>query len=164
MRPRVLPSLLIALLPGVVLGQLPLSPTWVHTWPFGSDTVPYHIYTQSSGDNHLAVDPITGHVYVTIDDQQQLASPRFNFLFSFDPGHLALIAIIIVCQGAAEIAVARNYGVALLFFSPLAIGMSNLSRGAPWQPLLVDRLAEAALGTVVAFLAIVVGRRIHKIA
>jgi Fusaric acid resistance protein-like len=29
-------------------------------------------------------------------------------LFSFDPGHLALIAIIIVCQGAAEIASARS--------------------------------------------------------
>lgn len=86
-----------------------------------------------------------------------------TFLFSFDPGHLALIAIIIVCQGAAEIAVSRNYGVALLFFSPLAIGMSNLSRGAPWQPLLVDRLTEAALGTAVAFLTIVVGRRILKI-
>jgi uncharacterized membrane protein YccC len=85
-------------------------------------------------------------------------------LFSFEPGQLALIVIIIVCQGAAEIAVSRNYGVALLFFSPLAIGMSNLSRGAPWQPLLVDRLAEAALGTAVAFLAIVAGRRILRIA
>ena len=87
-----------------------------------------------------------------------------TLLFSFDPGHLALIAIIIVCQAAAEIAVARSYGVALLFFSPLAIGMSNLARGAPWQPLLVDRLAEAALGTAVAFITIVVGRRILKIA
>lgn len=86
-----------------------------------------------------------------------------TLLFSFDPDHLALIAIIIVCQAAAEIAVARNYGVALLFFSPLAIGMSNLSRGAPWQPVLIDRLAEAALGTAVALLAIAVGRRILRV-
>ena len=86
-----------------------------------------------------------------------------TFLFSFEPGHLALIAIIIVCQAAAEIAVARNFGVALLFFSPLAIGMSNLSRGAPWPPVLVDRLVEAALGTAVAFLTILVGRRILKV-
>lgn len=86
-----------------------------------------------------------------------------TFLFSFEPGHLALIAIIVVCQAAAEIAVARNYGVALLFFSPLAIGMSNLSRGAPWPPVLLDRLAEAALGTAVAFLTILVGRRILKV-
>jgi uncharacterized membrane protein YccC len=85
------------------------------------------------------------------------------FLFSFDPGHVTLIAIIVVCQAAAEIAVARNYGVALLFFSPLAIGMSNLSRGLPWQPVLIDRLTEAALGVAVAFLTILVGRRILKV-
>jgi uncharacterized membrane protein YccC len=87
-----------------------------------------------------------------------------TLLFSFNPDHLALIAIIIVCQAAAQLVVSRNFGIALLFFSPLAIGMSNLSRGLPWQPLLVDRLAEAALGTAVAFLAILVGRRILKVA
>lgn len=84
-------------------------------------------------------------------------------LFSFDPGHLALIAIIIVCQAVAEIAVSRNYGVALLFFCPLAIGMSNLGRGAPWPPILIDRVAEAALGVAVAFITIFVGRRILKV-
>lgn len=84
-------------------------------------------------------------------------------LFSFDPGHLALIAIIIVCQAVAEIAVSRNYGVALLFFCPLAIGMSNLGRGAPWPPILFDRVAEAALGVAVAFITIFVGRRILKV-
>lgn len=84
-------------------------------------------------------------------------------LFSFDPDHLALIAIIIVCQAVAEIAVSRNYGVALLFFCPLAIGMSNLSRGAPWPPILVDRVTEAALGVAVAFLTIFAGRRILKV-
>jgi uncharacterized membrane protein YccC len=85
------------------------------------------------------------------------------FLFSFEPDHLALIAVIVVCQAAAEIAVARNYGVALLFFSPLAIGMSNLSRGLPWPPVLVDRLTETALGAAVAFLTILVGRRILNV-
>jgi uncharacterized membrane protein YccC len=85
------------------------------------------------------------------------------FLFSFEPGALALIAIIVVCQAVAEIAVSRNYGVALLFFCPLAIGMSNLSRGAPWPPILIDRVAEAALGVAVAFLTIFAGRRILKV-
>lgn len=84
-------------------------------------------------------------------------------LFSFDPGPLALIAIIVVCQAIAEIVVSRNYGVALLFLCPLAIGMSNLSRGAPWPPILVDRVAEAALGVTVAFLTIFAGRRILKV-
>lgn len=84
-------------------------------------------------------------------------------LFAFEPGPLALIAIIVICQAVAEIAVSRNYGVALLFFCPLAIGMSNLSRGAPWPPILVDRVVEAALGVAVAFLTMFVGRRILKV-
>ena len=86
-----------------------------------------------------------------------------GILFSFDPGPLVLIGIIVVCQAVAEIAVSRNYGIALLFFCPLAIGMSNLSRGAPWPPILVDRLAEAALGVAVAFVTIFAGRRILKV-
>lgn len=81
-------------------------------------------------------------------------------LFAGNPGHLALIAIIVLCQMAAELLVARQYGVALVFLSPLAIGMSNLSRGLPWQPLLLDRLAEACLGTAVALVVILPGRRI----
>src|ERR1044072_1558298 len=85
------------------------------------------------------------------------------FLFSFDPRHGALIAIIVVCQAIAEIVVSRNYGLSLLFFSPLAIGMSNLTRGLPWQLVLVDGPIQAALGTAVAFLTIFVGRRILKV-
>ena len=78
---------------------------------------------------------------------------------------LALASLLLfTVPAAAQLVVSRNFGIALLFFSPLAIGMSNLSRGLPWQPLLVDRLAEAALGTAVAFLAILVGRRILKVA
>lgn len=84
-------------------------------------------------------------------------------LFSFQPDRLALILIIMVCQAVAEIVVSRNYGAALLFFSPLAIGMSNLGPGLPWQPLLVDRLTEAALGMAVAFFTILAGRRILKV-
>jgi hypothetical protein len=41
--------------------------------------------------------------------------------------------------------------------------MSNLSVGAPWQPLLIDRVAEAALGTAVALLVILAGRRILRV-
>lgn len=81
-------------------------------------------------------------------------------LFSFEPGHLALIVIVVLCQMAAEVFVGRQYGVALVFFSPLAIGMSNLVLGLPWTPLLVDRIAEAFLGSAVAFLVILAGRRI----
>jgi hypothetical protein len=46
----------------------------------------------------------------------------------------------------------------LVFLSPLAIGMSNLSRDLPWPRLLIDRATEASLGASVAFVVILLGR------
>ncbi|MBA4790720.1 MAG: FUSC family protein [Rhizobiales bacterium] len=79
-------------------------------------------------------------------------------LFATQPGPLALVLLIVVLQGVAELFIARSYGIALLFISPLAIGMSNLGRGLPWPPLVFDRLVEAGIGTAVAVLAILAGR------
>jgi len=81
-------------------------------------------------------------------------------LFSGNPNHFTLIAIIVICQIASELFVTRQYGIALLFLSPLAIGLSNLSRGLPWKPLLIERLIEAGLGVAVALAVILVGRRV----
>ena len=81
-------------------------------------------------------------------------------LFLGEPGPLFLIALIAICQAIAELFVARNYAVALLFLTPLAIGMSNLGRNLPWSPLLIDRAVEAGLGATVALAMIVVGRGI----
>jgi uncharacterized membrane protein YccC len=79
-------------------------------------------------------------------------------LFSWKPNHLALITIIVLAQMATEVFIRRQYGVALVFLSPLAIGMSNLSRDLPWPPLLIDRATEASLGASVAFVVILLGR------
>lgn len=79
-------------------------------------------------------------------------------LFSGDPNHVTLIAIVVICQIASELFVTRQYGIALLFLSPLAIGLSNLSRGLPWKPLLIERLIEAGLGVAVALAVISIGR------
>jgi hypothetical protein len=81
-------------------------------------------------------------------------------LFSAAPGPLALVTMIVVCQAIAEAIVVRSYAIALLFLSPLAIGMSNMGRGLPWAPLLIARMIEAGLGTVVALVAIVIGRAV----
>lgn len=83
-----------------------------------------------------------------------------TLLFSGDPNHVALIAIVVICQIASELFVTRQYGIALLFLSPLAIGLSNLSRGLPWRPLLIERLIEAGLGVAVALTVILIGRRV----
>jgi uncharacterized membrane protein YccC len=79
-------------------------------------------------------------------------------LFSASPDPIMLISIIIACQALAELFVARNYAIALLFFTPLAIGMSNIGRGLPWAPLLIARVVEAGVGAAVALVVIVIGR------
>ncbi|MBR0648779.1 FUSC family protein [Roseomonas terrae] len=81
-------------------------------------------------------------------------------LLAPQPGPLALIIMIAVCQAIAELFIARSYAVAMLFITPLAIGMSNLGRGLPWSPLLIERLMEAALGAAVALVAISIGSRL----
>ena len=78
--------------------------------------------------------------------------------FVGQPGPLALIVLIALCQAVAELFIARSYAIALLFLTPLAIGMSNLGRNLPWPPLLIERLIEAGLGAAVALAAIIVGR------
>jgi uncharacterized membrane protein YccC len=78
-------------------------------------------------------------------------------LFAKEPGPLGLIIIIVLCQAVAELFMARSYGVALLFITPVAIGMSNLGRNLPWSPPLLEHLVEAGLGAVIALAAIMVG-------
>jgi uncharacterized membrane protein YccC len=56
------------------------------------------------------------------------------------------------------VSLASSYAVALFFITPLAIGMSNLGRGLPWTPLIMERMTEAIVGSVVACATIIVGR------
>ena len=69
-------------LPFLVQGQTPLVPSWSHTWPFGQQGPMF--VAPSDADNHVAFDLINDQVYLTIDDQLEQQSPRWDFLFSFD--------------------------------------------------------------------------------
>jgi hypothetical protein len=73
-------------------------------------------------------------------------------LLSAQPSGLAAIALVVALQIAAELFVTRNYGFALLFVTPLALVMIDLAHPTDTAPLIVDRLVETVLGTVVALL------------
>ncbi|WP_445995843.1 FUSC family protein [Okibacterium fritillariae] len=73
-------------------------------------------------------------------------------LLSAQPSGLAAIALVVALQIAAELFVTRNYGFALLFVTPLALVMIDLAHPTDTATLIVDRLVETALGTVVALL------------
>ncbi|MGO4597668.1 FUSC family protein [Terrabacter sp. 2RAF25] len=59
------------------------------------------------------------------------------------------VLVIVVLQVLTELVVGRNYAVALLFITPLALMMGQLAHAAPVGPLLRDRLFETVLGALI---------------
>ena len=68
------------------------------------------------------------------------------------PTGLMLVVVIAALQIGAELLVGRNYALALLFITPLALAMGQLVSPAPLEPLLVDRAVETVIGFAVAAL------------
>lgn len=71
-----LPSLL-------VLAQAPIVPLWSHTWSHGQDAFPVPI--PAAADNHVAVDPITGLVHVSIDAGPNGSIMHGDQVYTFNP-------------------------------------------------------------------------------
>jgi hypothetical protein len=65
------------------------------------------------------------------------------------PPVLLTIAILCVLQMCAELFVVRNYGLALIFVTPLALVMVALAHPLDPSALLRDRLVETAIGVAV---------------
>ena len=72
------------------------------------------------------------------------------------PGAGAAVAV--ACQFAAELAVGRHYGVALVFITPLALVMGGLGRTLPVLPLVADRVVDTVVGAAVGAVVILVLR------
>ena len=74
--------------------------------------------------------------------------------------HLDPVAIVLVAaalQITTEMLVGRNYGLALVFITPMALLMGQLAVEQPVGPLLVDRLVETVIGTAVALAVVAAG-------
>jgi hypothetical protein len=62
---------------------------------------------------------------------------------------LVLIAVIAVLQAATELSIGRNYGLAVIFLTPLALAMGTLAQPVGTWTLLHDRTIETVLGAVI---------------
>ncbi|MFJ9553625.1 FUSC family protein [Nocardiopsis sp. NPDC101807] len=83
-------------------------------------------------------------------------------LFSFDYSPLGVIALVVLCQMAAEMVVAANYSYAIVFVTPLTLALSGLAHPAGATPdLAAERLWATVLGAVVgiAVCAVLANRR-----
>lgn len=79
---------------------------------------------------------------------------------------LATIAVAVLCQVGAELYVGRNYGIAMVFVTPLALLMVALAVPADPARLLADRLLDTvigvAVGTAVALVSAGMRRRVLR--
>jgi hypothetical protein len=70
------------------------------------------------------------------------------------PPIAVLVLVIVLCQFGAEILIGRHYGAALLFVTPLALTVVHLVSPVPVPELLVDRVLETVLGSVIALVVV----------
>ena len=84
-------------------------------------------------------------------------------ILAIDLPPLAVIVLVVVLQAAAELFVGRNYGIAMIFITPLALLMVHLAAPTPVDMLLQDRAIETvigvAVGTIVAVASAALRRR-----
>ncbi|RVU17655.1 FUSC family protein [Streptomyces antnestii] len=69
-----------------------------------------------------------------------------------DPDPVALACVIVLLEFLLEYFVPRNYGLGVVFLTPLALLMSDLASPAPAGSLVADRVLGSVLGIVVGLL------------
>lgn len=75
---------------------------------------------------------------------------------------VALVVLVAVMQFVTELLVGRNYGVALLFITPLALLMGQTVRHVPAAGLLFDRGVETVVGSLVGVAVLVAVHRFGR--
>ncbi|WP_084620644.1 FUSC family protein [Agromyces italicus] len=80
-----------------------------------------------------------------------------------EPPVWVLVAVVAVCQFAAELLVTRHYGTALVFVTPLALTVAHLASPAPIAELIGDRVLETALGAAVGVVMVLAARRLVEV-
>ncbi|MGW4326091.1 FUSC family protein [Nocardia sp. NPDC004573] len=79
----------------------------------------------------------------------------FALIYQLGPTGYALIVLIAALQFCIELFVPRNYALAVVFITPVALIAGGVATtGGPIGPVLRDRLAETVLGVAVAVLAL----------
>lgn len=83
-------------------------------------------------------------------------------LLAWSPPPAAVIVVIVVCQFFAEILVARHYGAALVFITPLALSVSHLAAPTPLNALVIDRVLETVLGSAIGIGLVLLARLVER--
>lgn len=84
-------------------------------------------------------------------------------LLALDLGPVAVVLTVIVLQFITEVLVGRNYGLALLFITPMALLIGQVAVQRPMGELLLDRGVETLIGVAVGLVIVTIeSRRQHR--
>ena len=84
-------------------------------------------------------------------------------LLVLQPSAVALVVAFGVLQFATELVVARNYGLALVFITPMALGMPAIGGGpVDVGALIAARGADTAIGVGVVVLVLLATHRLRR--
>lgn len=75
---------------------------------------------------------------------------------------LATIAVAVLLQAGAELFVGRNYGIAMIFITPLALLMVELAVPADPTLLLRDRVIDTVIGVAIGTLVAIVSAALRR--
>lgn len=75
------------------------------------------------------------------------------------PSDLVIVLLIAIVAFGTELLVGRNYGIAMVFVTPLALLAVHLATPTPVEQLLVDRLVESIVGALIGIAVGFVTRR-----
>lgn len=80
-------------------------------------------------------------------------------LLALDLRGIALILLVVALQVVAEPSVVRNYGLAMVCITPLALLMGQIAARRPAGTLVADRTLETIIGAVVGVAVVLVSTR-----
>ena len=86
----------------------------------------------------------------------------FALLLRVDPSHWWVIATIVALQFVVEMLVTRNYALAVVFLTPLALLISLSVTGMDPETILLDRALDTVIGVGVAVLVLVVSGHLGR--
>lgn len=87
-------------------------------------------------------------------------------VLALHPGPLTLVLVIVLLEFLLEYGVAHNYGIGVVFLTPLALLMSDLASPVSAEDLVQDRVLGSVVGIVVALvcaLVLIHGRAAERV-
>jgi uncharacterized membrane protein YccC len=76
----------------------------------------------------------------------------FALIGLWNPSGLALALLLVALQFVVESFIVRNYGLALIFITPLALTIA--AQGEPTTAVIIDRIVDTLLGAAIALLVL----------